>query len=254
MKSIESFDFQRKLIQNNLLSKKPDKENEDLLIENVTSLLATPAVEQWREFFLTDFSCGFLNRIAYDFYGKTWQYILGEYYTFISPVGGEASIPYYKVSLYSRHRDAILKTYLSVITTRYFYNERQKEIKKNHAQNSFEEETVLKVTFSGNEVIENPWYSLLIYDGDNESLSEEDRMAKLELEDVIAKLPEKEQLVVHMVYYEDCSGEEIFEELLEEHLINPRRDVSTLTTKDKQDAVANIKKRALKHINKMMKS
>ena len=142
----EIFDFRTKIIQRNLLSKKPDLVSENILIENITSLKTTPVVEQWRNFFLSDFSSGFLNRIACDIFGRSWQYILGDYYMFISPVGGENDIPYYKVSLFSRQRDAKLKSYLSVITSRHFYNKKQRESKKSNTQISLDEETRLVFT------------------------------------------------------------------------------------------------------------
>lgn len=253
MINVYTCDFQRKMIQNNLLSKKPTQANENILIENITSVITTSIVEQWRKFFLTDFSIGFLSRISYDLYGTTWQYIQGEYYLFISPVGGEKSIPYYKVSLFSRQKDAMLKSYLSVITSRYFYDKKLRESKVSNASSSIDEVTRLKINFSGNEVIENPWYALLIYDGDADLLSADNYVLMAKLKKMIEKLPQKEQTVIQMSVYEDYSGEEIFEELLSEGLIQPKRDVSTLTSKDKQDAVANIKKRALSHLKTLMK-
>ncbi len=244
--------FSRKEIQKNLLTNKPAPLNEEILIKNITSVDSSPAVEQWRAFFLTDFSYGFLNRISYDLYGGHAGHIQGEYYLFISPLGGKDNIPYYKVSLYSRQNGAKLKSYLSSITTRYFYNKRAKELKKDGYSTRLDESTKIKKDFSGSDVIENPWFALLIYDGDENSLSSNDMAIKTKLIKMIEKLPEKEQIVIQMSYFENFTGDEIFEELLSSGLIKPKRDVSILNVKDKQDAVANIRKRAITHLKTLM--
>lgn len=253
------FDFQRELIpsnliKNNLLTKKPDPKNEDILIENITSIRTTPDVEQWRTFFLTDFSIGFLNRIASDLYKnmKSGEDIQGEYYMFISPIGGENSIPYYKVSLFSRQKDASLKSYLSTITTRFFYNKKKRETAKTVPQTSYDDAIKLKINFSGNEVIENPWFALLISSNEEELLSANNSPLMEKLHKMINKLPQREQTVLELSYFDSYTGDAIFEVLLNAGLINPKRDVGTLTSKDKQNAVANIRKRALLHLKTLM--
>jgi len=245
-------DFQTKQIQKNLLSKKPIPTNENILIENVTSVTTTPIVEQWRRFLLTDFSKDFLVRLSFDLFGQTWQYIQGEYYLFISAIGGEKLIPYYKVSLFSRKRNATLKSYLSVITSRHFYQQKKKDAKLRNLSIRLEDSTRLEVNFSGNEVIENPWYALLISENSSELLSENDFRLTERLKEMIEKLPQKEQKTIQMSTYTEYSSEDIFEELLSNGLIKPKRDVSKLTSKDKQDAVANIRKRALNHLKILM--
>ena len=243
---------QRELIQKDLLSKKPDRQSEDILIENITSVNTTRATEQWRAFFLTNFSREFLDRIALDIYRKPGGYIQGEYYMFISPIGGENNIPYYKVSLFSRQKDAMLKSYLSTITTRYFYDKKKKESKESDSLTSYDDAIKLKTNFSGNEVIENPWFALLISSNEEERLSANNLPLMEKLHKMIKKLPPREQTVIELSYFDTYTGDAIFDELLSEGHINPKRDVSSLSSKDKQNAVANIRKRALKHLKTLM--
>lgn len=248
----EILDLKIKMIQSNLLTKKPEKENEDLLIEKITSTTSTPLIEKWRTFFLSDFSKDFLNRISYDLYGESGDSIMGDYYMFISPAGGENSIPYYKVSLFSRYKDAKLKSYLSVITSRYFYTKRKKELAVSNQKESLNEGRKLINVYSGNNLIENSWFALLITNNDEIWLSENNIPLAEKLKNMIKKLPAREQAAIELTYYGNCSGEEIFDELLTEGLINPKRQVDSLTSKDKQDAVANIRKRAIKHLQTLM--
>lgn len=208
---------------------------------NITSSTA-------RNFFLTDYSRPMLSSIAADLYHCGYENIYGEYYEFISKENPETKVPFYKLTLFKGKNDSNLKSYTSTITTRYFTNKKKVDDKKKNKTRivSIDEGQKLKTDVFGGDVIDNPWFSLLI-NGE----TKKDKTLEKKVNNAFSKLPEREQLAINLMVKDDASGLEAFEDL--KYYLNPRKQpLSEWNDKQKQDAVALLKGRALDHLKELL--
>lgn len=215
-------------------------------IRLLSSKQPSKSVLEARNFFLEDYSLSILNSIARNIcHCKTLE-IFGEYYEFISRPDFATLTPYYKLTLYENKNGADLKTYVSSITTRYFRRVQQKKVKEEKRLVSMDESDRLVITFSGNEVIENPWFELLLSGGESSGHALEDE----ELRQALGQLPYREQLIIKLTVMDDASGLEAFEEL--KGYLNPKIPLEEWNDKQKQNAMALLRGRALQHLKKIL--
>jgi len=201
-----------------------------------------------RNFFLTDYSRPIIASIAADLYHCGYEKIYGEYYEFISKENPETKVPFYKLTLFKGKNNSNLKSYTSTITTRYFTNKKKGEDKKKSKTRiiSIDEGQRIKTDVFGGDVIDNPWFSLLI-----NSETNKDRTLEKKVNNAFSKLPEREQLAINLMVKDDASGLEAFEDL--KCYLNPRKQpISEWSNKQKQDAMALLKGRALDHLKELL--
>lgn len=215
-------------------------------IRLLSSKQPSKSVLEARNFFLGDYSMPILNSIAREICQCSTQELLGEYYEFISRPDTTTLTPYYKLTLYRNQNGADLKTYVTTITTRYFRRVRMKQDKENKRLVSIDESDRLVVAFSGNEVIENPWFELLLNGGERSGCALEDE----ELHHALGQLPYREQLIIKLTVMDDASGLEAFEELKD--YLNPKIPLAEWSDKQKQNAMALLRGRALQHLKKIL--
>lgn len=246
---IEYLDFEtikKKLKDNHL---KLIVENE--FIRRITLLEECQQRSQAQYYFNTDFSVPILSYVARYVYNSTnYREILGEYYMFISKENKH--IPYYKLTLYKNINNSTLRHYVTVITVRYFVDKKKKEDVISRLQLSIEGSSRENKKENERDVIDNPWFNLLIgNDGDNhvEMMASEVRK-KIDL--IFSKLPERDVKVIKLMVMHKVSGLDAFEELEEDLSKTAKIPTNTWSTKQKQDAMALQKARALKHFIKVM--
>ncbi|WP_304480233.1 RNA polymerase sigma factor [uncultured Duncaniella sp.] len=234
-----------------LLGKKPSHEAEDWLVSHVCHYDERNAlVVLSRNFFLDEFSRPFLESLSQHLYGRGAGELMGAYFDFISPVGGESKRPYYKVYCFSRKRDSKLRSYIATITARHFTNVRAKELAKERMETSIDASDRIKSNFWESDLKENEWFSLLLSEDRSESDSVHDKMILSRLEKAMNKLPERERKVLQLTVMDNLTGLEAFEELA--GFMNSKRDQSKMEAKDKQKAVAVLKFQAIAHLRKLM--
>lgn len=234
-----------------LLGKKPSHEAEDWLVSHVCHYDERNAlVVLCRNFLLDEFSRPFLESLSQHLYGRGAEELMGAYFDFISPAGGEAKIPYYKVHCFSRKRDSKLRSYLATITARHFTNVRSKEVAKERRETSIDASDKIKSNFWEVDLKENEWFSLLLSEDRSESGSIYDKMLFLRLEKALGQLPERERKVLQLTIMDNLTGLEAFEELAE--FMNSKRDQAKMDAKAKQQAVAVLKFQAIAHLRKLM--
>lgn len=234
-----------------LLGKKPSHEAEDWLVSHVCHYDERNAlVVLCRNFLLDEFSRPFLESLSQHLYGRGAEELMGAYFDFISPAGGEAKIPYYKVHCFSRKRDSKLRSYLATITARHFTNVRSKEVAKERMETRIDASDKIKSNFWEFDLKENEWFSLLLSEDRSESGSIYDKMLFLRLEKALGQLPERERKVLQLTVMDNLTGLEAFEELAE--FMNSKRDQAKMDAKAKQQAVAVLKFQAIAHLRKLM--
>lgn len=234
-----------------LLGKKPSHEAEDWLVSNVCQSDERKAlVVLCRNFLLDEFSRPFLESLSQHLYGTSASELMGEYFDFISPIGGEKKIPYYKVYCFSRKRDSKLRTYLATITARHFTNIRAKEVAKERMETSIDASDKIKSNIWESDLKENAWFSLLLSEDRSESGSVYDKILFSRLEKAMSQLPERERKVLQLTVMDNLTGLEAFEEL--SGLMNSKRDQSIMSKTEKQKAVAVLKFQAIAHLRKLM--
>lgn len=234
-----------------LLGKKPSHEAEDWLVSHVCHYDERNAlVVLCRNFLLDEFSRPFLESLSQHLYGRGAEELMGAYFDFISPAGGEAKIPYYKVHCFSRKRDSKLRSYLATITARHFTNVRSKEVAKERRETSIDASDKIKSNFWEVDLKENEWFSLLLSEDRSESGSIYDKILFLRLEQALGLLPERERKVLQLTIMDNLTGLEAFEELAE--FMNSKRDQAKMDAKAKQQAVAVLKFQAIAHLRKLM--
>lgn len=234
-----------------LLGKKPSHEAEDWLVSHVCHYDERNAlVVLCRNFLLDEFSRPFLESLSQHLYGRGAEELMGAYFDFISPAGGEAKIPYYKVHCFSRKRDSKLRSYLATITARHFTNVRSKEVAKERMETRIDASDKIKSNFWEFDLKENEWFSLLLSEDRSESGSIYDKILFLRLEQALGLLPERERKVLQLTVMDNLTGLEAFEELAE--FMNSKRDQAKMDAKAKQQAVAVLKFQAIAHLRKLM--
>lgn len=234
-----------------LLGKKPSHEAEDWLVSNVCQSDERNAlVVLCRNFLLDEFSRPFLESLSQHLYGKSASELMGAYFDFISPIGGEAKIPYYKVHCFSRKRDSKLRSYLATITARHFTNIRAKEVAKERMETSIDASDKINSNFWEPDLKENEWFSLLLSEDRSESDSVYDKILFSRLEKAMRQLPERERRVLQLTVMDNLTGLEAFEEL--SGFMNNKREQAIMSKTDKQKAVAVLKFQAISHLRKLM--
>lgn len=234
-----------------LLGKKPSHEAEDWLVSHVCQYDERNAlVILCRNFLLDEFSRPFLESLSQHLYGRGAGELMGAYFDFISPVGGEDKIPYYKVHCFSRKRDSKLRSYLATITARHFTNARAKEVAKEKMETSIDASDKIKSNFWESDLKENEWFSLLLSEDRSESGSIYDKILFSRLEKAMEQLPERERKVLQLTVMDNLTGLEAFEELAE--FMNSKRNQAEMEDKAKQQAVAVLKFQAIAHLRKLM--
>ncbi len=209
--------------------------------------------DQARNYFLGDYSLPILTYVSKYVYNNVYyQEIWGEYYEFISKENKQ--IPYYKLRLYANFNNSTLRHYVTAITVRHFVSQKMKEDRIGKRMISIDGTSVSKTEESEKDVIDNPWFNLLIgNDG-----SDDERFMTLEaykkIEYVLSRLPERDVKVIKLMVMDDMSGLDAFEELKADLEKTARTPISTWTSKQKQDAMALQKARALKHFNKIVEN
>ena len=227
-----------------MLGKKPVPHNAELeLVRRVTSVDDTPQRSEAQAYFVDGFSCVMLTEVARVVCHTTREDILGEYYEFISKPNFDTGVPFYKVSLYAHVNQATLISYVSVITTRYFTDAEKKKTKMEQATVHIDEHDSISGKLSDLDVIENPWFALLI-DDRTECY---DQQLVNDLVTALGRLPYREQLILQLTVADNLTGLEAYEELL------PYIPQKERTLKQKQDIVSLLKGRALSHLKDIMK-
>ena len=238
-------------IKKDVGGKNPTLLVEKEFIRRITQIEECVQTKEACEYFLDDFSTPILLYISKKvFQHPHWKEIWGEYYEFISKENQETKIPYYKLTFYGKFENTTLCKYVATITTRHFVDEKMRDVRSNDKTISIDGSSTYLKDKSGNTVIENPWFNLLI--NNEERNIEPSTYQKIDY--VLSKLPERETRIIKYMVMDNMSGLEAFEELepyMEEKSKTP---TSTWTTKQKQDAMALLKSRALKHINTIIKN
>lgn len=243
------------LIKKNVESKHPILSYEKELIRRISSLEPNKQSREARDYFLGDFSTPILAYVSTKIYHHSnWEEILGEYYEFISKENKETKTPYYKVTLYNQLKNSTLRKYVTVITTRYFVDEKVRDEKITERTISLDGSSTYNEDKYGNVVIENPWFNLLIgNDGHNEGYDiTPDVYQKIDY--VFSKLPERDVKVIKLMVMNSLSGLEAFEEMRFYLSKGAKTPVNTWTNKQKQDAMALLRARALKHFNNIVEN
>lgn len=234
-----------------LLGKNPSHEAEDWLVSNVCQYDERDAlVLLCRNFLLDEFSRPFLESLSQHLYGKGANELMGAYFDFISPIGGDAKIPYYKVHCFSRKRDSKLRSYLATITARHFTNLRSKEVAKERMETSIDAADRIKSNFWESDLKENEWFSLLLSEDRSDYDSVYDKILLSRLGKAMSQLPERERKVLQLTVMDNLTGLEAFEELA--GYMNSKRDQAKMGIKDKQKAIAVLKFQAIAHLRKLM--
>ncbi len=207
--------------------------------------------EAARSFFLGEYSSPILCYVSkYVYSNDLYQELLGEYYEFISKVNNK--IPYYKLTLFKNFRNSSLRNYVTAITIRHFVDTKIKEDKINRNTISIDGASTVVNKENEKDVIENPWFNLLIGNtGSDEECSISNEFYD-KMEYAFSKLPERDVKVIKLMVMDGISGLEAFEELKEELNKTAKIPTSDWSTKQKQDAMALLKGRALKHLKKII--
>lgn len=235
-------------IKKNVSAKNPTYEYELEFVRRISLKEKCPTSTEAQGYFLGDYSIPFLTVIAADLFHCGWEDIYGEYYEFISKENHETKIPFYKLTLFKGKNDSNLKSYTSTITSRYFSSQKKEEERRSKKNKivSIDEGQTIKQDNYGGEVIDNPWFALLI-----DKSTSKDATMEISINNALNKLPEREQLIIKLMVMDDASGLEAFEDLAP--YLNPSKlPLSEWSDKQKQDAMALLKGRALKHLKQLL--
>lgn len=235
-----------------LLGRGPAPEAEDWLIAQVCQKATyNPVRALCCNFLLDEFSRPFLEALSQHLYGEGYTEILGPYYEFISAEGGEERIPYYKVKSFKRKRDSKLRSYLSTITARYFTRLRSKELERERKNTSIDASDKVKSNIWECDLRENEWFGLLLSDDPAKEEMAEAENIKRRLRMALAQLPERERRVIELTVMDNASGLDAFEELAS--FLKSKKNQDEMTPKEKQQAIAVLKNKAIAHLTKLMK-
>lgn len=246
---IENLDIN--LIKRNVGGKHPTIEYEMEFIRRITLVEKCILRKQAENYFLGDFSVPILNYVSLNLYRSTYyQEILGDYYEFISKTNNKT--PYYKLALYKNINNSTLRNYVLIITTRHFVSKKKKDDKLSANMISIEGSTIIPKE-KENDLIDNPWFNLLIGNNGTEDEEMDLNIVSEKIEYVLSKLPERDVKIIRLMVMDDYSGLEAFEELKDDLALTAKIPVSTWSKKQKQDAMSLQRGRALKHFNKIVK-
>lgn len=204
-----------------------------------------------RNYFNGDFSAPILNYVARYVYNSTYyREIMGEYFEFISKEN--KNMEYYKLTLYRNINNSTLRHYVTTITIRYFVDRKKKRDNIERQIVSIDGASKFKKEENGKDVIDNPWFNLLIGNDGNEDNQKISSDVHEKIKYVLSKLPLRDVKVIELMVMHNMSGLDAFEELEDELSKTAKIPVSTWTTKQKQNAMALQKARALKHFKKII--
>lgn len=240
-------------IKRNICGKHPDLLVEKELIRRITlkEKCATRVIAQ--DYFISDFSITILSYVSQRVYGKScFEEILGEYYIFISKENKQT--PYYKLTLYNHINDSSFRNYVSTITIRYFTGLKKKNDKAEKLTVSIDGSTTTKKEKNGDEVIDNPWYRLLVSSRGDDGSTEITPETYEKIEYVFSKLPPRDVKVIQLLVMEGMSCLDAFEELKDDLAKTARIPVATWTKKQKQNAMALQRAKSIKHFKKIVEN
>lgn len=233
--------------------KNPVNAIEKEFVRRITLCEQSDKRDKAREYFLGDFSTPILTYTTVYLYNKPkTKEILSDYYEFISKENKQ--IPYYKLKLYANINNSTLRHYVTTITIRHFVDKKKKDDNNNRGKISIDGATTIKNDEeNGKDVIENPWFNLLINNNgeDKENTLRAESYKKIDL--VFSKLPERDVKTIKLMVMDGVSGLEAFEEMKDDIEKTAKSPVATWSTKKIQDAMALQKARALKHFLKIVK-
>ena len=240
-------------IKKDVIGKHPNRLLEYEFVRRITMLNRCLQREEARSFFLGEYSSSILGYVArYVFSNGLYQELLGEYYEFISKENKQ--IPYYKLTLYKNFNNSTLRNYITAITVRYFVNMKKKEDSIGKQTISIDRASTIATKENEKDVIENPWFNLLIGNSGNSGNSDENSLSAesyKKIEYVFSKLPERDVKIIKLMVMDNASGLEAFKELEADLKETAKTPISTWSTKQKQNAMALLKGRALKHFKKI---
>ena len=126
--------------------------------------------------------------------------------------------------------------------------------KKNAKPLTSSVDSASKIKNDGNEkdLIDNPWFNLLIGNKGSEESSSETLETSKKIDFVFSKLPERDVKVIKLMVMHGVSALDAFEELEDDLNKTSKIPTSTWTIKQKQNAMALQKARALKHFLKVI--
>jgi hypothetical protein len=241
------------ILKKDVGGKHPTLPMEKEFIRQITFIHECLQRKKARDYFLRDFSNPILKYVKRYVYGNNrMEEIWGEYYLFISQENKNTHMSYYKLNLYANINNSTLRNYITAITVRYFVNKKAKEDFSNRLRISIDASSDTKKGKKENNVIENPWFNLLIGNNGNEDNWKNDITLYEKINYVLSKLPKRDEKIIKMMVMDDMSGLDAFEDLKDEFERSTRIPISTWTKKQKQDAMALQKSRALKHFNKIV--
>lgn len=260
-------------IEADVCGKQPKLEIEKEYVRRISLRSPCSMRREAQESFYGKFSIPILNYILYRIFHNscTRQDILGEYCIFISKENSEPPYePYYKLNLYKGKNNSTLRHNVSEMTVRHFLNKKKKADKISSLSVSIDGSTVIKNVKGGDEVIENPWFSLFLSSGTygkGRSEITSDKYKKIdEVFNQMSNPPqewsqpgEKSRLykrlteygplyvkVIKLMFMDGISALEAFEQLETDVANTAQTPVSGWTEKQKQDRMANLKAKALK--------
>lgn len=247
---LKNLDF--KLLKEKLKCKHPSLETEMEFIRRITLIEECSESKLARNYFNGDFSFPILTYVSRYVYANkyNYQHIMGEYYEFISKENKQ--IPYYKLTLYGHINNSTLRNYVTSITVRYFIGKKKKEDKNVGTIVSIDSASKIKNDGNEKDLIDNPWFNLLIGNKGSEESSSETLETSKKIDFVFSKLPERDVKVIKLMVMHGVSALDAFEELEDDLNKTSKIPTSTWSIKQKQNAMALQKARALKHFLKVI--
>lgn len=260
-------------IEADVCGKNPTLEIEKEYVRRISYRSPCDMRRKAQESFYGKFSIPILNYILYRIFHNscTRQEILGEYCIFISEKNNKFPYePYYKLISFTGENNKKLRNYVWTMTKNHFVAKRKKEDKISNLTVSVGGCTVIKNVKGSDEVIENPWFSLLLSSGtygNGQSEITSDKYKKIdEVFDKMSNPPEewsqskeKSRLykrlkeygplyvkIIKLMFMDGISALEAFEQLETDVANTAQTPVSGWTEKQKQDRMANLKAKALK--------
>lgn len=245
---LELLNFQ--VIKKEVIGKHPSVQFEHEFVRRITMINQCLQREEARLFFLGDYSSPILSYVVrYVYCNESYQELLGEYYEFISK--RNKNISYYKLTLYSNFNNSTLRNYVTAITVRHFVDVKKKEDSIDKQTISIDGAYTIATKENEKDVIENPWFNLLIGNSGNSDENSLSAESYKKIEYVFSKLPERDVKIIKLMVMDNVSGLEAFEELEADLKETAKTPISTWSTKQKQNAMALLKGRALKHFKKI---
>lgn len=219
------------------------------LVRRITLPDDCPQRREAREFLLTEFEEHALKPILYK-YGILPEEFRGEFYEFIS--ASYKDVPYGRLLEYNGRNNASLMAFVQMISRNYFLERLVKERERLLKRVDFDENFGAMASSADLESDDFP-LSGEVSEGpggfaqscqENPSSEEDQREALRQVKAAMEALNPKDRLVLHLSCVGGLHGDEIYDRLLDERLIEPSEE--PLSDKQKQKKVSQWKKSALK--------